>query len=334
MSHLIQSRDRQSAKTQAWHGLTTIVDDVNQSSAFGWDVVETPILYRVPNPEQPGQEKIIEHPKYMQLVANDDYLPIGEPYNKDTYTPSSIKMLWEIVRLGMGDTPHTIESAGSVDDRRKTFISLKVSDGFTIGDREFKDYITLLDSFDKSCSLTCLYSSICVVCANTYGAAMRTGKEVGKAKHTKMIDLNVQRLIDAIDAFSGTSAHFKGLMQEAFVTPCSRDEARAWLTGIEGRNMDRPTNGLLQKSARMADLFERGKGNEGRTRLDAFSALTDFHSHESSNRKGEDAQYMSSEFGASAVIKTLAASRFKEDWEKNTRHGNALLEQDRVALTN
>lgn len=325
MSHQIEKRDRQTALTNAWHGLTNIVDVVTRENSHPFEVVETPILYRVPNPELPGQEKIIEHPKYMQLVANDDYLPIGEPYNKDTYTPSSIKMLWSIVELGLGDTPYEVVSAGSVEDRRKTFISLKVSDGFRIGDREIKDTITLLDSFDRSSSLTCLYSNITVVCSNTWNAAMKTGQNVGKARHTKMIEINVQRLIDAIDGFVGTSAFFKGLMQEAFETPCSRDEARAWLAGVEGRNLKESTNGLLQKAARMTDLFETGKGNEGRNRLDTFNALTNFHSHESSNRKGADAQMLSSEFGTSAQTKTFAVSRFKEDWEKHVAHGEMLL---------
>lgn len=334
MSHNIQSRDLQTATTNAWHGLTNVVDCVTRENSLPWDIVETPILYRVPNEDKPWEDgKLIEHPSYRQLIANDDWLPVGEPYNKDTYTPSSIKMLWEVVKQGMGDTPHEIISAGSVGDRCKTFISLKVSEGFQIGDRKFEDYITLLDSFDRSTSLTCLYSSICVVCQNTYSAAMRMGKEVGKAKHTKMIELNVQRLIDAIDAFAGTSAHFKGLMQEAFETPCSKDEARAWITGIEGRNADRMTNGMKQKTARMVELFEGGKGNEGRSRLDALSSVTDFYSHESSNRKDADAQYLASEFGAGAQVKTLAVSRFKDDWDKHTRHGSILLESDKMALT-
>ena len=69
-------------------------------------------------------------------------------------------------------------------------------------------------------------------------------------------------------------------------TPCSRDEARSWLMGVEGRNAKIATNGLRQKSARMVELFDQGKGNQGRTRLDALSAVTDFHSNERTNRKG------------------------------------------------
>jgi len=38
------------------------------------------------------------------------------------------------------------------------------------------------------------------------------------------------------------------------------------------------------------------------------------------------------EFGASAAVKTLAVSRFKEDWTKNVRHGERLLNEDKSLL--
>jgi hypothetical protein len=333
MSHLILERDIQAGLSNAWHGLTTIVPEVTRESCMNWDVIESPIYYKVRKPDEYGIERdvFIEDPEFKTLLASDDFLPVGQPYGS-SYCPTSIQTFWEVIRKGMGDTPYQIISAGTVDNRQKVFASLKVSDGFQIGDRIFKDYITLLDSFDKSTSLQARYSSIAVVCANTFAANMQSGTQIGKAKHTAMIEMNIGRLIDAMDAFAGTSAKFKSLLQEAHDTPCPRDEARAWLTGIECRNADALTNGMKQKTARMIELFDGGRGNQGKTRLDAFSALTDFHSNESTNRKGDNAQYMTSEFGASAAVKTLAVSRFKEDWTKHVRHGERLLNEDKTLL--
>jgi hypothetical protein len=333
MAHLIMQRDIQAGLQQAWHRLTTVVPEVNRENSMPWDVVESPIYYKVKQPDAYGIERdvFVEDPEFKTLLANDDWLPVGQPYGS-SYCPTSITMFWEIIRKGMGDTPYQIISAGTVDNRQKVFASLKVSDGFRIKDREFNDYITLLDSFDKSTSLQARYSNVCVVCANTFAANMQSGSQIGKAKHTAMIEMNVQRLVDAIDAFVGTSAHFQSVLLDAEVTPCSRDEARAWLTGIEGRNTDKLSNGLRQKTARMVELFEFGKGNQGRTRLDAFSALTDFHSNESTNRKGDDSQYMTSEWGSSSQVKTLAASRFKEDWTKHVKHGERLLNDEPVLM--
>jgi len=335
MSAGIQERDLQTALEQAWHGQTNIVLEVTRDNSMPFEIIEAPIQYKVDRLDEFGTpvEIVIEDPNYKRLIASDDLKPIGEPFAK-SYCPSSIAQFWEIIRKGMGETPYKVVSAGTVDDRCKLFASIKVSDGFHIGEREFKDYITLIDSFDKTTSLQARYSSICVVCANTYAMVMNSGTQLGKAKHTAFIDLNVGRLIDAINAFAGTSASNKAMLQRAYQTPCSRDEARAWITGLEGRNAPASglTNGMLQKTARMVELFDQGRGNQGRTRLDAFSAVTDFHSNESTNRKGDGAQHYTSEWGASAQVKNLVATRFEQDWESNVRTGEGLLARDKAVL--
>lgn len=332
MSHNIQKRDRQSGVAQAWHGLTNVVEEVTRENSMPWDVVESPIFYKKPKAYEFEPDTFIEDPEFKTLLATDDFLPVGQPYGS-SYCPTSINMFWEIIKKSMGETPYQIISAGTVDNRQKVFASLKISDGFRVGDREFKDYITLLDSFDKSTSLQARYSNICVVCQNTFQANMSSGTQIGKAKHTQMIELNVSRLIEAIDQFCGTSKAYQEKLERAYNTPCSRDEARAWLTGIETRNATGMlTNGQKQKTARQVELFDAGLGNEGKNRLDALSALTEFHTRESSNRKDSDAQYMSSEFGASASIKTLAVNGLEHDWDSYVKRGTALLEKDKVEL--
>lgn len=331
----LTERDIQAAKSQAWHGRTTIVDEVTRENAMPFEIIEAPIYYKLVQ-EDPitgfAKDVMIESPEFKQLIASDDLKPIAEPYGP-SYHPSTVETFWKVIEKGMGEAPFEIVSAGTVDGRCKLFASLKLNEGFRVGDREFKDYITVIDSYDKSTSFQTRYSNVCVVCANTFAAAMHAGQTVGKAKHTLNLDENIERLIIAMRNFIGTSAAYQASLQEAYETTCSQDEARAWLTGIEGRNTDALSNGLKQKIARMMELFNSGRGNEGRTRLDAFSALTEFHSHESSNRKGEGAQYYSSEWGTSAQVKTLAAQRLKTDWDRNVKHGSRLLEDDKVALT-
>lgn len=335
MSHNITERDIQAGKENAWHGLTTIVDTVTRQNSMPFDIIESPIYYKVQKPHDSipdfTQDVMIESPEFKQLIANDDFLPIGEPYGS-SYHPSNVETFWNVIAKGMEEVPFEIASAGTVDNRCKLFASLKVTDGFKIGDREFNDFITVMDSYDKSTAFQTRYTNICIVCFNTFQAAMNSGLTVGKAKHTLNIDVNIERLITAMKNFMGTSKIYQDVLSEADQTVCSPDEARAWLTGIEGRNSDACSNGLKQKSARMMELFSSGRGNTGATRLDAFSALTEFHSHESSNRKVEGAQYYSSEWGTSAQVKTLAVTGLKQDWQKHVRHGERLLLEDKLAL--
>lgn len=322
----LTERDRQVGKTQAWHRMTQIEETITRENSMPWDVVVTPVLYCVPTGGEDAfgdpKTEVVESPDYKILIATDDHKPVGMPFG-NTYNPSDIATFWNIIKKGMGETPYEVISAGSVDDRCKLFASLKTTDGFRIGDREFKDYITLLDSFDKSCALTVVYSNICTVCSNTFAANLQSGKVVGKAKHTLLLESNIQRLIDAIDHFAGTSAYFKDLMTRADEVSCSRDEAHAWITGLECRNTDKLTNGTRQRTARMAELFDKGRGNNGRTRLDALCAVTDFYSHESS--RSSDNQYYSSEFGTGATTKRFVVENFEKTWDKFRKEGEAML---------
>jgi hypothetical protein len=335
MSAGLTERDIQTGRQQAWHGRTKIVDVVTRENSMPFEIIESPIYYKVQKAHaiipDLTEDIMIESPEFKQLIANDDFLPIGEPYGL-SYHPSMVETFWKVIDKGMDEVPFEIASAGTVDNRCKLFASLKVDESFRIGDRTFDDFITVIDSYDKSTSFQTRYTNICVVCANTFQAAMMSGETIGKAKHTLNLDVNIERLIKAMRNFTGTRKVYQEVLTNADETVCSPDEARAWLAGIEGRNTDACSNALKQKTARMMELFTGGRGNNGATRLDAFSALTDFHSNESSNRKGEGAQYYSSNWGTSAQVKTLAITGLERDWDRHRKHGERLLNEDKELL--
>lgn len=325
MAHGLTNRDIQAGKENAWHRLTTILPVINRESCMNFEVRESKLCYKVPGTvETMWKDQVVEDPEWKRLIATDDNLPIGDPY-APSYYPSSIAGFWNVLEKGMGETPYEIISAGTTDNRAKLFVTIKTGDGFRIGDREFKDYINLLDSFDKSCAFTACYSTICTVCANTFAANLQSGKVIGKAKHTAMLDTNIQRVIDAIDSFAGTSAYFQDLLTRAEEKPCSRDEAKAWITGLECRNSKDLTNGVRQRTARITELFDGGKGNNGRTRLDAFQAVTEFYSHESSRGSDTGNQLYQSEWGTGAQVKKFVVSNFESTWDKFRKEGEALL---------
>jgi len=316
MSHEIESRDIQCGLENAWHNLTTVANPVTREIAHPFEVKPWNIQAVDPN-----TLRIVPLDNNKILLASDDQLPIGLPY-QDSYVPNTIANFWKTLDEGMDGAPFEVVSAGSIRNRAQIFVSIRITDGFKIGDREFKDYITLMDSFDKSMAFTCLYSNVCVVCANTFSAAMRDGKAIGRAKHSKGFDGNTNRLVQAIDMFAGYSARFNALLSEANKTLVEEAEARCWIAGV---NCEKAM-GLsdLQKVARMTELFRFGKGNAGSTRLDAFSGVTDFHSHESVRSTEANAQWMASEFGTSRLIKGRALDGL-EKWDQFHDRGRGLL---------
>lgn len=327
MSAGITERDRQTGLEQAWHGETHIVEKVTKENSMPYEVIESPIYYKVPDEVlgiEQGESDYIVSPNMKQLIASDDFLPIGQPYGK-SYQPTSIGTFWNVIEKGLQGIDYEVVSAGSVDSRGKIFASLKLHGGFNVGDREFKDYITVVDSFDKTTAFKVLYTNVCVVCANTYAMALNAGGEVGRAKHTVNVEDNIHRLIGSIKSFMNTSAVNHKKLQEAHQTPCENDEARSFLMGLETRTSTNITNGMVQKNARMMELFNHGKGNQGKTRLDAFSAYTEFHTHESSNRKGKGSQSYTSEWGSSARLKAVAFDALNNNWDNTVKSGEVVL---------
>jgi hypothetical protein len=182
-------------------------------------------------------------------------------------------------------------------------------DTFKVGDREFKNRFSLLDSIDQSTNLYGVNSSTCVVCSNTFAMAMgdRSGEFRFKLRHSKNLVPKIENMEKAIDQFIGVTAQFQQALKIANEIPVKLDQARPLFAGWIAEE----TNGLSTRSfntvGRLTELFTRGAGNRGETLLDAFSAVTDFYSHESSGGQDQPGfrmkQTISSDFGAAAKRK-------------------------------
>ena len=89
--------------------------------------------------------------------------------------------LWMIFLQGNA----IIESAGALNDGKRVFITLKMSDAIMAkrGDT-INQYIVIANSHDGSLAITALVTNVRVVCNNTLTAAMQGAKDTIKVRHT------------------------------------------------------------------------------------------------------------------------------------------------------
>ena len=135
----------------------------------------------------------------------------------------------------------------------------------------------------------------------------RSGEFRFKLRHSKNLVPKIENMEKAIDQFIGVTAQFQQAMKIANEIPVKLDQARPLFAGWIAEE----TNGLSTRSfntvGRLTELFTRGAGNRGETLLDAFSAVTDFYSHESSGGQDQPGfrmkQTVSSDFGAASKRK-------------------------------
>lgn len=300
--HGITKRDMQQGRHMGWHKLTKIEAnlDLQKNWLRDWDIQEVQ-LQTADGVEVP----------FKILTGNDDNLPIGRPYAK-TYTPVTNQQFLNMIAEAIsGVKGAVVETVGSVCDRGRVFVSISIKgiDKFKVGDREFHDYLNFGNGHDQSCAVWANSSNICTVCANTFG--MNLDEASVKVKHSKDVVARLENIVEIIDAYAGTQAKFKAEFERLMNEDMKVDEARnlfaGWMTrssaGNESKDLGPKT---LTKVNRLTELFETGKGNSGENRADAFSAVTDFYTHESTRGSGKNVarQMFSSDFGMGRAAKS------------------------------
>jgi len=292
----LENRDVQAGIEMAWHGSTNVVEVVTREIAFPFEIERCPL------PPLEG---------WSYFRCDDDDKPAGVPV-RDTYVALTNARFWEIVHNAVGGSGAIVESAGTLFDRCRRFITVKLGtdvDDFKVGDRVFKNRFSLLDSIDGTTNFYGVNSSTCVVCANTFSVVMgdSSGEFRFKLRHSKNILPKIENMEKAIDAFVGVTAQFQQALNIANEIPVETSDARALFAGWAASAESGISKRTYNTVGRLTGLFNGGAGNNGETLLDAFSAVTDYYSHESSG--GEDQpgfrtkQYLSSEFGSAAKKK-------------------------------
>jgi hypothetical protein len=292
----IEARDLQTGLEMAWHHKTNIVKEVTFDNAFGWEIERKPIFINSP--------KLKKIPGFSVFVCTDDGETAGKPV-ADTYHALTNREFFDVCKDSLAGTGSTIESAGTLMDRSRRFLTIKLPDDATkVGRREFKNRISLVDSIDGSTFFYGVNTSICVVCANTSRTVIgdHSGEFRYQIRHTAGLKTGIVNMEGQIERMLGVQAQFYAAMAMADETPVAPIEARNLFAGFLGDGAETLSTRTKNAVERIAEISRGGAGNRGETLLDAISGITDFYSHESSG--GEDKpgfrekQSLSSEFGA------------------------------------
>ncbi len=329
MAHNISDRDRQVGLEQAWHGLTHVVDaiDVKDNFLTEWDVERKPLTYI----NNDGDEI---DTGFGIMVGSDDDEIIGRPMSP-SYKEITNERFLDLVSDVLNRLPKAkIESLGSVCNRGKVFVTVSLSDhkGFKVGDREFKDFLNFGNSHDQTTKLWVNNTNVCTVCDNTFTYNLNNKEaKIGTAVHRGDVELKLADISNLIDSFLGTQEDFKSKFQSLVQRKIDSKKAQSLFTGFLMRN--NPKEGLSTRCLNTVDslnnLFKKGAGNRGENYADAFSAVTDYYTHNSTRGNGKNRlnQYVSSEFGLGRMNKSAfwTVVNNRDLSEKTIERGTKLL---------
>lgn len=309
--HGIFKRDKQQGRRQAWHGLTEVREDLSFDKNFlrEWDI-QHEVLRRFP--DDPSSIDGIDTP-YRILVATDDNEIIGKPY-AETYKPLTNARFLDFIQNSIAQLKNVqIESVGSICNRGRVFVSVKIEDAFeyTIGHRAFQEFLNFGNGHDQTSSLWTNNTNTCTVCYNTFTYNMMSG-DVGDVFRTRVAHREgiEEQLLDvqaAIQNFIAGQERFKTNFKYLDGVSINQDSALAVIVAWLARNqpIERLSARMLDKAQKIHTLFNKGAGNSGDTLADLFSAVTDFYTHNSSagNGKNKLLQFYNSEFGPGMTAK-------------------------------
>lgn len=306
MSAGILSQDFQYGTETAWHGLTQIKTAEEMLTGFPYEFKRIPLEFEVDGKRNPAGGNYL-------IVSTDNNLPVGVDEDNGQFSGAECRRpsfgymsnaeFFELVRNTIGNTGFEMASTGTLGNRQKRFVSLKPSKqtAFTAGGREFKNHLNLMDAIDGTLTLQARYNNVCVVCANTFAQSIREGDKVASNPHTKRHLERIPEFEKTIEVFFGYAKQFEKLLNVMDETPIDSSEAKHLFAGFlnNGKKEELSSRRWGQVET-LVSLFETGKGNNGKTALDAFCAVTDFytHMHAINGRLGAMGQETQSEIGS------------------------------------
>lgn len=193
-----------SVREKPWHGLGTMVAEaVDSASALSLSGLDWKVIQREIQTEEgmviPGWKANIRDSDNSVLgVVTDRYRVVQ---NAEAFAFTD-ELLGEGVRY---------ETAGSLQNGRKTWILAKLPNEYIITGDQISPYLVFSNSHDGSGAIKVAMTPVRVVCSNTLNLALSTAKRSWSAVHTG--DMN-GKLQDAKDTLFFAENYMAGLGRE------------------------------------------------------------------------------------------------------------------------
>ncbi|MFR8778484.1 MAG: DUF932 domain-containing protein [Enterocloster sp.] len=172
-------------RTAPWHGLGTKVLEAPTSSAalslagLNWKVIQKPL----------NTEDGIPIPGFKANLRDTDSQVLGVVSDRYRVVQNEDAFAFTDELLGEGVT---YETAGSLQNGRRTWILAKLPQRYIISGDEITPYLVFMNSHDGTGAIKAAMTPIRVVCQNTLNLALSTAKRSWSTIHTGNIHGKLQ----------------------------------------------------------------------------------------------------------------------------------------------
>lgn len=306
MAHCIEEIDTIMATSPCWHNKENLTETIKfPNSGLDWEVGMVPAYARINGEETPTGAFAIttEHEGQGVVLGNA----------KSRYAPIQNRRIWELKDELLSDIPHEVTCSGSLQGKRKVFISCKFLDspGFSIMNagrkEEFLTQFNFLSSHDTDLAFECFDSTTRVVCMNTFNAARSkrfNGAFAVKVRHTLDNEARISAVPRLFEAVVAQREELAQLLRELIEKPISLTEAELLVMGhLFPKGKAKPSKQLRDTTEAIVGAFQHGDGNRGKNRYDLFNGVTQYYTRDQRRNKSILDSFASSEVGLNATHK-------------------------------
>lgn len=180
-----------SVREKPWHGLGQIIADAPNSeeairlAGLDWNVYQQDLV----------TDNGLAVPGYKANIRDSDDSVLGIVTDRYKVVQNHEAFKFTDGLLGKGVR---YETAGSLQDGKKTWILAKLPNEYIISGDQISPYLVFFNSHDGSGSIRCAITPIRVVCQNTLNLALSTAKRSWSAVHTQNINDKMQEAVQTL----------------------------------------------------------------------------------------------------------------------------------------
>jgi len=192
----------------AWHSLGVVTpnaltaEEALKTALLDWKVIkaDTPVETIVPTIDGKSTSKITFPDKFMTYRYHPKTKKadaLGVVGNR--YTPVQNAEAFSFLNYVADESGAVFETAGSMNNGRKVFMTMKMPEGLQIGGQDAIDlYLMAWNTHDGTSAFNLLVTPIRVVCQNTLTAAINSAKSNYALRHTPGVNGKIQAARDAL----------------------------------------------------------------------------------------------------------------------------------------
>jgi len=311
MAHEIESNDQiiLGSNTVAWHGLGKVFAGLLSpmrcfAEGVGARNMEQLPVYTADGLRIDGYKTIVGNysngARTGLSIVGDDY---GLVSDEDTFKTLE----------GVYGSSACIETAGTLNNGRRIWV-LANGTKWKVGSDVIKSYDLWINRHDGSGCFELHRTNTRVVCANTWKTAIGANRDrVFGVRHTTHVNDNIMAAIVLLNGVDKAEAIEREKTQRMASLEMSLAEVSAFvgkLTGFDTQDLQSSTRAKNQYHS-IVNLFNYGTGNTGKTRWDAFNAVTEYVDHSrtirvSNGRDKTEVRFESSVLGSGDAMKSRA----------------------------